>query len=141
MLQVKMKPLVFILLLFSVLSCSKHKEVDIVVTSMDQLQGEWQWVSTCGGIVQGCIYPSSGHFETIVFSRDGNYVEKHNDTVFQQSGYTVVNINETSGTLILDKEEYQSPLSIVNNSLEISFGELVRTYKKTHLPNAIPLKL
>ncbi|MEI6059494.1 MAG: hypothetical protein WCR72_02245 [Bacteroidota bacterium] len=51
--------------------------MDIVVTSMDQLQGEWQWVSTCGGIVQGCIYPSSGHFETIVFSRDGNYVEKH----------------------------------------------------------------
>jgi hypothetical protein len=124
------KPLKLFVLLLGILACSKQNDDNLTVTSLDQLRGEWEWVSTCGGLTPDCTYSSASNHAEILFSLNGIFVEKHNDTICQQTHYTVIKINETSGTLILDNKEYQSPIRIVNNQLEIRRGELADTYKK-----------
>ncbi len=125
-----MKLLLLVLLSFSIVSCAKQNEEIIKVKSIGQITGEWQWVSTCGGIVENCVYASETNNAVIVFGSNGKYVELHNGTVYMEADYIVIKVNETSGRLRFTGQKYESTVSIVNNKLEIGRGELVDTYKK-----------
>jgi len=125
-----MKLLLLIVLMLSILSCSKQKDDNPNITSINQLTGQWQWVSTCGGIVENCSYASDTHYAVIDFGSNGKYVELHNGTVYLEANYIIVKINETSGTLRFNSYKYENSVRIVNNQLEIGRGELVDNYKK-----------
>lgn len=125
-----MKSLV-LLLLICIVSCSK-KDNDLAnITSIDQLNGTWEWESTCGGITGECANTSNAHYAAIEFTTDGKYIERHNDTIYLQTDYNLIKTNNTSGKLILDNNRYQSSVSVVNNQLEIVRGDLIDTYSKT----------
>lgn len=125
-----MKLLLLVLLSFSIVSCAKQSEENIKVKSISQITGEWQWVSTCGGIVENCVYASETNNAVIDFGSNGKFVELHNGTVYMEADYIVIKVNETSGRLRFTGQKYESTVSIINNKLEIGRGELVDTYKK-----------
>lgn len=128
--MVKMRLLLLVLMSLCILSCSKQNEDKMDVTNIDQLTGEWKWVSTCGGIIENCSYSSDTNYAVIGFGSNGKFVELHNGTVYMEADYIVVKINETSGRLRFNSQKYENILSIVNNQLEIGRGEIVDTYKK-----------
>lgn len=125
-----MKLLFAIILTLSIIGCTKQNEDKMDVTSIDQVSGEWQWISTCGGIIQNCTYSSDSNYAIIDLGSNGKYVELHNGTVYREANYCIVKINETSGTLRFNNNKYESPVKIVNNQLEIVRGELIDTYQK-----------
>lgn len=114
----------------SILACSKQGDDKMDITSIDQVTGEWQWLSTCGGIIENCTYASDTNFAVIDFGPSGKYVELHNGAVYLEADYIVVKTDETTGTLRFNSYKTERFLKIVNNQLEISRGELVDTYKK-----------
>jgi len=125
-----MKSVIFILLIVSLLACSKQDNDNVNVTVMDQLNGSWEWVSTCGGLIQTCAYSSSEHYAVISFGSNGKYVEYWNDTIYLEANYSITQINDSSAMLRINSNKYESPVTVVNNQLEIGLGELVVTYKK-----------
>ena len=126
-----MKKCLVCVLILSLISCSKKSDDTIKITSLDQLNGVWKWESTCGGITDNCTNSSKTTYATITFNSNGTFVEKHNDTIYQQSNYTLVKNNDISGTLSLGNTDYKYPVYIVNNQLKITRGELADLYTKT----------
>jgi hypothetical protein len=125
-----MKLLLLVLLTISIISCTKQNEDKMNVTSIGQVTGEWQWISTCGGIDENCIYSSDTNYAIIDFGSNGKFVELHNGTVYMEADYIIIESNETSGRLRFSSQKYERSVSLVNNHLEIGRGELVDTYKK-----------
>jgi hypothetical protein len=125
-----MKVLIIAILMFCLISCSKKSDDIIYVSSIDQLNGTWKWESTCGGFTGDCGYSSNLHYAVIDFFSNGTFIEKHNDTIYQQANYTVIKSNDTSGELVLDNSDYKMSITIVNNRLEMCRGDLIDTYKK-----------
>lgn len=121
-----MKKIGLIFLLFLTISCKKTIEV----TSIEQVPGLWKWEFTCGGAVYECTYGSPSHYATIDFKPDGNYIEKHNDTLFLQTNYSIVNLDNLMGTLVLENPPEERPLTILNNRLLITRGNLTDSYIK-----------
>ena len=128
-----MKSLILFTLVIALFACAKSKDDNPNISGIDQLTGEWQWVSTCGGIVENCTYSSDTNYAVIDFGSNGKFVELHNGTVYMEADYIVVKTSETSARLRYSSQKYESALSIVNNHLAISRGELVDTYKKINL--------
>ena len=125
-----MKILILFILVIALFACSKSKDDNPGISGIDQLTGEWQWVSTCGGIVENCTYSSDTNYAVIDFGANGKFVELHNGTVYMEADYILVKTTETSARLRFSSQKYETTLSIVNNQLEISRGELVDTYNK-----------
>jgi hypothetical protein len=125
-----MKVLMIVVFIIGAISCSRESHEDIQVISIDQLKGVWKWESTCGGFTGGCGYSSDAHYATIEFSSDGKFIEKRNDTIYRQVNYMVIKSNDTSGNLVLDNDEYQIPVSIVNNRLVWNQGDMETSYIK-----------
>ncbi|MDO9256394.1 MAG: hypothetical protein Q7U54_12835 [Bacteroidales bacterium] len=125
-----MKLLLLVLFAFSIVSCAKQNEDKVNVTTLGQITGEWQWLSTCGGIVENCTYSSDTNYAVIDFGSNSKYVELHNGIVYMEADYIIIKGNETSGRIRFSGQKYESTVSIVNNQLEIGRGELVDTYKK-----------
>jgi hypothetical protein len=121
-----MKTIGILIIMIFIVGCSK----EIEVTSIDQIPGIWKWEYTCGGILNNCEYSSKAHFAKIEFSSDGRYIEKHNDTIYIQTNYSIVNIDYTFGTLILENPALSVPITILNNRLLITRGELLDNYRK-----------
>jgi len=119
-------------LVVSILGCSKQAEDKLDVTNIDQITGEWQWISTCGGIIENCSYSSDTNYAVVDFGSNGKFVELHNGTVYMEADYIIIKSNETTGRLRFNSQKYESRLSIVNNQLEIHRGELIDTYKKIY---------
>jgi hypothetical protein len=58
-------------------SCEKNS-----VAVLQNLEGEWQWISTCGGLYPDCNTPeSTGYCIRIVYSPDFYYSYYQNDTL------------------------------------------------------------
>jgi len=125
-----MKLKLLFLLMFSIISCAKQNEDKMNVKTIGQITGEWQWLSTCGGIVENCVYASDTNYAVIDFGSNGKFVELHNGTVYMEADYIIIEANETSGRLRFSSQKYERTVSIVNNKLEIGRGELVDSYKK-----------
>jgi hypothetical protein len=123
-----MKILWKIMVLLLICGCSK----EIVITSIDQIPGKWQWGSTCGDIDASyvCVYSSTSHWATIDFTSDGKYIERHNDTIFLQTTYTLTKIDDAWGTLILENPPENRPIAIVNQQLLITRGGYLDSYMK-----------
>jgi hypothetical protein len=121
-----MKKIYILLLLLMSAGCEKQ----IDVTSIDQIPGTWRWESTCGGIEFECTYGSKTNYATIEFTGDGKYIEKHNGTLFHQTNYTITNFDNIYGTLILESPSENRPITILNNALLITRGELMDSYTK-----------
>ena len=121
-----MKTICFIIILILIISCTKKIEV----TSIDQIPGKWNWESTCGGYIDTCEYSSKYHYASVEFTSGGNYIEKHNDTIYLQSGYSVIKYDITFGTLTLDKYNISRPVTVLNNRLLISRGDKQDSYIK-----------
>jgi hypothetical protein len=41
------------------------------VTNIDQIQGSWNWESTCGGLINSCGYPLNTVYARIEFTNKG----------------------------------------------------------------------
>ena len=108
-------------------ACSE-KPVDVV--SIDQIPGLWQWESTCGGIAYECTFSSKTETATIEFTEQGKYTEIHNGITFRESDYTLEKYDDMYGTLILQNPYTSRPVTIMNNRLLITRGELMDTYYK-----------
>jgi hypothetical protein len=121
-----MKILSFAIITIIVSGCSDK----INVTSIDQIPGKWQWESTCGGIVYECTYSSKSTFAKIEFTSNGRYIEKHNDTIYLQTNYSISKYDDMMGTLILENPSDSRPITILDNRLLISRGELMDRYIK-----------
>jgi hypothetical protein len=103
----------------------------IEVTSIDQVPGTWRWESTCGGDVDyTCVIASESNYATIEFRSDGIYVEKHMDTVYLQTNYSITKSDDMFGTLILENPAESRPLTILNNALIIQRGLYEDSYTK-----------
>ena len=113
-----------ILLVFT--SCKK----DLSVTSIDQIPGTWRWEYSCGGANDSCIYGSKANYATIEFRSDGKYIEKHNDTLYLQTNYTLFNTDYTFGSLVLESPAVSLPIAVLDNLLLITRGDYLDTYKK-----------
>ena len=116
-------PVLFILLL----GCEK----EIEVTSIDQIPGTWRWESTCGGDVDyTCVNASKENYATIEFRSNGVYVEKHMDTIYLQTNYSILKSDDMFGTLVLENPPASRPLTIINNGLIIQRGSYEDNYTK-----------
>jgi hypothetical protein len=123
----KLVPVLFLsIILFVLFSCKK----EIIVTSISQMPGTWRWESTCGGVVDTCFYRTKDIYATIEFRSDGKYVEKRNDTLYLQTNYTIINSDETFGTLILESPSVSYPITIMNNMLLVTRGNYWDGYRK-----------
>lgn len=121
-----MKTIFLIIIMIFIFACSEK----IQVTSIDQIQGRWKWESTCGGFIYECRYSSRSIYATIEFKSDARYVEMHNDTIYQQSDYSIIKVDDTFGTLLLEKTTISRPITVLNNRLLITRGELLDSYAK-----------
>jgi len=121
-----MRTICIIIIVILISSCSKKIEV----TSIDQIPGKWNWESTCGGFIDTCIYASKSHYASLEFTSDGNYIEKHNDTIYFQSNYLIIKYDDTFGTLLLNNSSISLPVTVLNNRLLISRGDLHDSYIK-----------
>lgn len=121
-----MKKTGIIILVILLGSCTKKIEV----TSIDQIPGKWNWESTCGGYTDTCIYSSKTNYASIQFASNGNYIEKHNDTVYLQTDYSIIKYDDTYGTLLLDKSTISRPVTILDDRLLISRGDSLDSYIK-----------
>jgi hypothetical protein len=122
-----MKTIKFIIIYILLCSCTKNIEV----TSIDQIPGKWNWGSTCGGFTgDTCVYSSKSHYASLEFTSDGNYIEKHNDTIYLQSKFSIIKYDDTFGTLLLDSYNISRSITVLNNRLLISRGELQDSYIK-----------
>ena len=125
-----MKSLLLFTLLIVLFGCAKPKEDNQKISGIDQLTGEWHWVSTCGGFVKNCLYSSDTNYAVVDFGSNDKFVELHNGTVYREADYSVVKTSETTARLLFSGQNYESTLSIVHNRLEIGSGELVNTYTR-----------
>jgi hypothetical protein len=108
--------------------CKKKEFAD--VTSIDQIPGKWIWESTCGGFDYSCTFSGKNTFASIEFTSDGKYIEMHNDTIFLQTNYIILKYDDTFGTLVLNNSTISLPITIVDNYLIITRGELADSYHK-----------
>ena len=131
-----MKALRLIIILTLLVSCTKKSDDPIIVTSLDQIAGIWKWESTCGGLINTCGYSSRSHYGQIEFATDNQFIESYNDTVYFAAQYEIKKSDDHYGTLVLRKMGSDvvlsdRPISILDNKLMITGGELLFTYKKT----------
>jgi hypothetical protein len=119
-----------ICILVMIFICACNKDDILEVTSIDQVPGKWEWESTCGGITYNCTYSSKSNHASIEFATGNKYTELHNDTIYLQTNYTISKVDDTFGTLILDKPNTTLPITILNNRLLITRGELMDSYLK-----------
>jgi hypothetical protein len=106
-------------------------EKQIEVTSIDQVPGTWRWESTCGGDVDyTCVNASKSNYATIEFRSNGVYLEKHMDTLFLQTKYSIIKSDDMFGTLILENPAVSRPLTILNNGLIIQRDNYEDNYTK-----------
>jgi len=120
-----MKTIGIIVVVILIGSCTKK----IDVTSIDQIPGKWNWEATCGGYIDTCILSSKSNYASIEFT-NGNYIEKHNGTVYLQTDYNVIKYDDNFGTLLLNNSNISRPITIVNNRLVISRDDFQDSYMK-----------
>jgi hypothetical protein len=111
-----------------IFSCKKTDFAD--VKSIDQIPGKWKWESTCGGIDYKCTFSGKSARATIEFTVDGKYIEMHNDTIYLETNYIILKYDDTFGTLELKNSTISLPVTIVDNYLIITRGELADSYHK-----------
>jgi hypothetical protein len=117
-----------IILLLLLAGCSEKL---IEVSSVDQIPGTWRWESSCGGTDEYvCEYASKSNYATIEFGKNGTYVEKHMDTIFLQTTYTINKASDMFGSLVLNNPAESRPVTIINNSLIIQRGSFEDSYTK-----------
>jgi hypothetical protein len=121
-----MKTINIIIIVILLGSCTKK----IDVTSIDQIPGTWNWEATCGGYIDTCILSSKSNYASIEFTSNGNYIEKHNGTIFLQTDYSVLKYDENFGTLLLNNSNISRPITIVNGRLVISRDDFQDSYMK-----------
>jgi len=123
------------ILIFLIVITSCKKDDFIQVSSLDQIQGLWEWESTCGGIIPTCAYPSDSIYQSIEFTDDYQFIEKHNGSIYFSASYAISKNSLTNGSLILIQTGTSDtlsnrPISLIDNRLMISAGEIGITYKK-----------
>lgn len=128
-----MKAIKILIFLFVITSCNKDDFIH--VSSLDQIQGLWEWESTCGGIIATCGYPSDSNYQSIEFTDDYQFIEKHNGAIYSSSTYVISKNNPIEGNLIIIKTGTSDtlsnrPISLMNNRLMLDAGEILKTYKK-----------
>lgn len=126
--KLKMKIIRVIILVIVIAGCKK----EIEVTSVRDIPGLWKWEYTCGepGDDYECITGSKTNYATINFGNEGLYIEKHNDTVFLETNYSLVNYDDIFGTLILEDPPEHRPVTVMDNRLLITRGIFLDSYIK-----------
>jgi hypothetical protein len=114
-----MKYYSLLFLMFIILTGCGEKIID--VDSLTDLPGTWRWESSCGVFDTSytCINASQTNYATIVFGKNGGYTEKHMDTIFLQTNYQLVLINDFLGSLQLEDPQVSWPLTLIDSRLII----------------------
>ncbi|MBN2632126.1 MAG: hypothetical protein JXR66_01120 [Bacteroidales bacterium] len=101
------------------LSACGEKIIDVY--SLEELPGTWRWESTCGMFDTSytCINASKTNYATIEFGKNGLYTEKRMDTIFHQTEYQLVIIDDMMGSLVLADPPENRPLTLINSRLII----------------------
>jgi hypothetical protein len=104
----------------------------IEVYSLDELPGTWRWESTCGMIDTSytCINASKSNYATIEFGSGGVYTEKHMDTIFLQTNYSIIKSDNMFGTLVLENPYSSRPITLLNSRLIIQRDGFEENYTK-----------
>jgi hypothetical protein len=126
-----MRSVFFIVILMMFTTSCGEKIID--VSSVDDIPGTWRWLSTCGSEGDNdyaCVNASESNYATIEFRSNGVYIEKHMDTVYLQTNYTISIIDDMLGTLILEDPPVNRPVTVINNRLMIQRGTSEDYYEK-----------
>jgi hypothetical protein len=133
-----MNKLNLLIVIFLAFSCSKEKAEELKITSFDQITGIWKSESACGGYSGACGYSTDQHYEQMIFSADGQLIEKKNDSIILIAKYSILKAEDSWGTLIMNNvisdywmyDHYEYSISIINNRLMVTRGDMFYTYKK-----------
>lgn len=114
-----MKYYSLLFLMFIILTGCGEKIIDVY--SLTDLPGTWRWESSCGMFDTSytCINASKTDYATIEFSKRGVYTEKHMDTIFLQTNYQLVIIDDMLGSLVLEDPQESWPLTLIDSRLII----------------------
>ena len=86
-----MKKLLILILTIQLIAFSCERE-DVLdkEPNFSELNGEWNWTSTCGGITGQCGYPSQGNTKTIQIT-ESRFIERNNGVTSLDTEYKLKN--------------------------------------------------
>ena len=130
-----MKALLSLMLMISIISCDKSE--DAIELKLDDIQGTWRWLSTCGGFSGSCIYRSNSGYHEITFDTLFKFKYSNSDTVNYFADYRIDKKDDISGILNLYNQSVynsftlnQRTIAIYDNILIIYRGTLSDSYEK-----------
>jgi hypothetical protein len=132
----KLSFLLIISMIF-VFSCTKED-----ISTNHSLTGEWQWVSSSGGITGKTITPTTAGFERkLVFTSKSKYSQYKNDELEKSGTFEIVRaksiykvelvdfIKFDDGTMSVIQEISSNDLSLADNKFD-GYGETYKRIKK-----------
>ncbi len=96
----------FVIILF--VSCKKESSITESTGEDVQLFGKWEWTESCGGFAGGYYYPEEGKKIVHLFSPDGMYYSFRNDTITNQSKYSLTKQKSIYSGELLDFIVFES---------------------------------
>jgi hypothetical protein len=136
-----MRNFLLILLVVFLVSCNTQKNFPVVTLTLDNIQGTWNWVSTCNDSTDICTYASQAITKELIFSTHYQSISVNPDTTITiTADYQVLRKNSLSGILILfhivpnynQGDTVKSDISLVNNQLLVKSKGLTSAYNKIH---------
>ena len=130
-----MKTLLGIILIISIVSCDKSD--DAIELKLDDIQGTWRWLSTCGGFSGSCINRSNSGYHEITFDSIFKFQYSNSDTVNYYADYRIDKKDDIKGILNLYNQNVlnsftlsQRTIALYDNILVIYRGTLSDSYEK-----------
>ena len=146
-----MKRILIILVSLIICSCSKDNNKSDNNTIEQKIIGKWIWKASCGGYTGNCDYPDTNTISSIEFTNNNTFSQKFNDSIYSIGEYVInkkITTRDTSYDLLffnnnviklINKTKYyittvtdtfKTHIMIYNNDLEISYGDIIDSYKK-----------
>lgn len=118
----------------SMVSCGSNDDDTRIDNS--ELIGKWNWISSCGGIVDGCWYPSEDNYETVEFTNN-LYIRKMNGVIIETEINYSITGSFLSGTDLIYIIEFQNGnimrFMFIDDNLSIEGGDFWRDYERIEL--------
>src|SRR5512133_778481 len=121
-----MKKLFWILIIMLFPCCEKETESNPDL-GLNNIQGTWNWTSTCGGLSGGCYYPTINHYSKMYFDTvsaiyiDTNFYDDTFNVILAE--YSLTKSDKNNGSILV-KEHFEYTISILDNTLTIHHGNL-----------------
>lgn len=97
------------------------------------LEGNWNWLSICGGFSGECGFSSAGNTKTITFSKS-RFTERSNGLITIDSQYVIKNTSNNSSFIDYEIElstgEFWTVTLRNKSELQISKGDFWESYQR-----------